>query len=139
MARRLIQVFVALALVTVGLAAIVTSPTSPVWGGCNNANVALKPCVNFGADGGNVRADFYLGRTPDPSVHHYKVYLVVNGVSRVGATGTFDHTGRYCCWYWDTHSSIGTSAYKVYTRVYVYTSSGAQHMVVDSPAAKYAS
>jgi hypothetical protein len=138
MVRRLIQAFVALALVTVGLTAVAATPASAAWGGCNNANVTLKPCVNFGANGDNVRADFYLDRTPDSSVHHYKVYLVENGVFRVGATGTFDHTGRYCCWYWNTHSSSGTYVYHVYTRVYVYTSSGAVHMIVDSPTANYA-
>lgn len=135
MVRRVFQGLAALVLVTVGLVGFNATPAFAA-GGCNNANVTLKPCVNFGANGDNVRADFYLDRTPDSSVHHYTVYLVVNGTSYNVGSGTFSGTGRYCCWYRGTHNSSLT-AFHVYTSVRVYTSTGVLHMTVNSPTINY--
>ncbi len=136
MVRKMLTRLVAITLIAVGATAAVQSPALAV-GGCANNNVTLNACVDFGSYGhGVVRADFYLDRPADASVHHYNVWFVIDGYWYGAASGTFGGTGRYCCWY-KTYDNLPNTYNSARTVVDVWTNWGALHMSVSSPTINF--
>ncbi|WP_430788305.1 hypothetical protein [Actinoplanes sp. G11-F43] len=122
------------AIASTGLVGATVSPALAA-GGCSSAsNPTLQVCVNHGDDGNSTRGDFYINRAPDSSVYTYRTAFVVNDVQRpLGPSTRITSSGRKCCTYVNLQT-LPVSTKTVKNRVYIYTSSGALHMWLDSPA-----
>lgn len=132
--KKFMNYLVAAVIAVTGITVATASPAFAAGGCSSSSHPTIAVCVNHGDDGNQTRGDFYIYRAPDSSIYTYRTSFIVNGSERLLSGHTrVTRTGRYCCKYANLATQpVSTKTVKF--RVRLYTSAGALHITMDSPA-----
>ncbi len=114
------------ALITSGTTLAAAAPALAA-GNCNG-NSPVSACISYGAFGNDARVDFYLNSAPSDQYYTFNAWIVI---TRAGTTswhvlknnGRLDHSGNYCCWYYNT-DTLPDTWQTIYSSIDVYNRSG---------------
>jgi hypothetical protein len=135
MPRKVVRTLsVAVPMVVASLMATASPAQAATGGGCTD-HPGSAPCISYSNQ--YVHSDFYQNRRPDASMRKAALMIYVNGkhvktkwydpLTRTGRHGPIDFGV----------ATMPPSRGSAYTKVRVYTSSGALHYEVNSPTVYY--
>jgi hypothetical protein len=127
------SLIVAVAMICGLFVAIATPAQAASGGGCYD-HPNTDPCISL--SGNFLYADFYQNRTPDASMYRAVLTIINKGKAVKSATYYLTRTGRYGPISYNKATLPITSG-SAYSRVQVYTNTGALHYTVYSPTLRY--
>jgi hypothetical protein len=133
--RNVLRGLMVVTLMTTGITLVTTAPALAA-GSCNGRS-PVSACISYGAFGNQARVDFYMNASLSDYSYTYNAWINVNGSWHVlRNNGRLDHTGNYCCWYYNT-DSLPNIWYTVYSEIDVYNKSGTRTATSTSDPIRY--
>ncbi len=132
--RNTAQRLIVMAAMIFGLFAAMSVPANAASGGGCGSWDKTDACIS--KSGNYVYADFYQNVTPDSSMYRAVLTIVNKGVSVKSATYYLTKTGRFGPISYNVATLPATSG-SAYSRVQVYTNTGALHYTIYSPTLYY--